>query len=61
VTLESGETAVDVARAALNVRRVDRIDRLGLGIDIARRSRQIAIKNVVAGVRLGMLGQAWVA
>jgi heavy metal translocating P-type ATPase len=35
---------------------VDQIDRLGLGIEIARRSRRIAVESVVAGIGLSVAG-----
>ncbi|PKP75218.1 MAG: heavy metal translocating P-type ATPase [Alphaproteobacteria bacterium HGW-Alphaproteobacteria-6] len=35
---------------------VDRIDRLGPGIEIARASRRIAVESVVAGIGLSVLG-----
>jgi cation transport ATPase len=35
---------------------VDRIDRLGPGIEIARRSRRIAIESVAAGLGLSVAG-----
>jgi cation transport ATPase len=35
---------------------VDRIDRHGSGIENARRSRRIAVENVVAGIGLSVLG-----
>ncbi len=44
------------AEAADVVLLVDRIDRLGPGIEIARRSRQIALESVVAGIGLSVLG-----
>jgi heavy metal translocating P-type ATPase len=44
------------AEAADVVLLVDRIDRLGPGIEIARRSRQIAAESVVAGIGLSVLG-----
>lgn len=44
------------AEAADVVLLVDRIDRLGSGIEIARRSRRIAIESVVAGIGLSVLG-----
>lgn len=44
------------AEAADVVLLVDRIDRLGPGIEIARRSRQIAVESVVAGIGLSILG-----
>ncbi|TAN00336.1 MAG: heavy metal translocating P-type ATPase [Rhizobiaceae bacterium] len=46
------------AEAADAVLLVDRLDRLGSGIEIARRSRRIAIQSVVAGVGLSILGMA---
>lgn len=44
------------AEAADVVLLVDRIDRLGLGIEIARRSRRIAVQSVVAGIGLSVAG-----
>jgi heavy metal translocating P-type ATPase len=44
------------AEAADAVLLVDRIDRLGAGIDIARSSRRIAVESVVAGIGLSVLG-----
>ncbi len=44
------------AEAADVVLLVDRIDRLGAGICIARRSRRIAMESVVAGIGLSVLG-----
>ena len=44
------------AEAADVVLLVDRVDRLGLGIEIARRSRRIAIQSVVAGIGLSVAG-----
>ena len=44
------------AEAADVVLLVDRIDRLGLGIEIARASRRIAVESVVAGIGLSVLG-----
>lgn len=44
------------AEAADVVLLVDRIDRLGPGIEIARRSRRIALESVVAGIGLSTLG-----
>ncbi|RXF75582.1 heavy metal translocating P-type ATPase [Hansschlegelia zhihuaiae] len=44
------------AEAADVVLLVDRIDRLGMGIEIARRSRRIAVESVVAGVGMSVLG-----
>jgi heavy metal translocating P-type ATPase len=46
------------AEAADTVLLVDRLDRLGSGIEIAQRSRRIAIESVVAGVGLSILGMA---
>lgn len=46
------------AEAADVVLLVDRIDRLGPGIEIARRSRRIAVESVVAGIGLSVLGMA---
>jgi heavy metal translocating P-type ATPase len=44
------------AEAADVVLLVDRIDRLGPGIEIARRSRRIAVESVVAGIGLSIAG-----
>jgi heavy metal translocating P-type ATPase len=44
------------AEAADVVLLVDRIDRLGPGIEIARRSRRIALESVIAGIGLSVLG-----
>ncbi len=44
------------AEAADVVILVDRIDRLGPGIEIARASRRIAVESVIAGVGLSVLG-----
>jgi heavy metal translocating P-type ATPase len=44
------------AEAADVVLLVDRIDRLGLGIEIAKASRRIALESVVAGVGLSIVG-----
>ncbi|TDX68757.1 heavy metal-(Cd/Co/Hg/Pb/Zn)-translocating P-type ATPase [Neorhizobium sp. R1-B] len=44
------------AEAADVVLLVDRIDRLGPGIEIARRSRRIAVESVLAGIGLSVLG-----
>lgn len=44
------------AEAADVVLLVDRIDRLGAGIEIAQRSRHIALESVVAGIGLSVLG-----
>jgi heavy metal translocating P-type ATPase len=44
------------AEAADVVLLVDRIDRLGQGIEIARASRRIAVESVVAGIGLSVLG-----
>ncbi len=44
------------AEAADVVLLVDRIDRLGAGIEVARRSRRIAVESVVAGLGLSVLG-----
>ena len=44
------------AEAADVVLLVDRIDRLGPGIQIARAARQIALQSVVAGIGLSVLG-----
>lgn len=46
------------AEAADTVLLVDRLDRLGSGIEVAQRSRRIAIESVVAGVGLSILGMA---
>lgn len=35
---------------------VDRVDRIAPGIEIARRSRRIALESVVAGISLSVLG-----
>jgi cation transport ATPase len=35
---------------------IDRIDRLGPGIEIARGARRIAIESVVAGIGLSVMG-----
>ena len=35
---------------------VDRVDRIAPGIEIARRSRRIALESVVAGIGLSVLG-----
>lgn len=35
---------------------VDRIDRLGPGIEIARGARRIAVESVVAGIGLSVMG-----
>ncbi len=35
---------------------VDRVDRLGPGIEIARGARRIAVESVVAGIGLSVLG-----
>ncbi|KAA9007141.1 heavy metal translocating P-type ATPase [Histidinibacterium aquaticum] len=50
------------AEAADVVLLVDRIDRLGPGIEIARGARRIAVESVVAGIGLsvlGMIAAAW--
>lgn len=44
------------AEAADVVLLVDRVDRLGPGIEIARRARQIAVESVVAGIGLSVMG-----
>jgi len=44
------------AEAADVVLLVDRIDRLGPGIEIAQRSRRIALESVVAGIGLSVIG-----
>jgi P-type E1-E2 ATPase len=44
------------AEAADVVLLVDRVDRLGPGMEIARRSRRIALESVVAGIGLSVLG-----
>lgn len=44
------------AEAADVVLLVDRVDRLGPGIEIARRARRIAVESVVAGIGLSVLG-----
>ncbi|MFT6224502.1 MAG: heavy metal translocating P-type ATPase [Paracoccaceae bacterium] len=44
------------AEAADVVLLVDRIDRLGLGIEIARAARRIALQSVVVGIGLSVLG-----
>ncbi|WP_205602579.1 heavy metal translocating P-type ATPase [Chelativorans alearense] len=44
------------AEAADVVLLVDRVDRLGPGIEIARRSKRIAVESVVAGIGLSVLG-----
>lgn len=44
------------AEAADVVLLVDRIDRLGPGIEIARASRRIAVESVVAGIGLSVMG-----
>lgn len=44
------------AEAADVVLLVDRVDRIAPGIEIARRSRQIALESVVAGIGLSVLG-----
>jgi cation transport ATPase len=35
---------------------VDRVDRIAPGIEIARRSRRIALESVVAGIGLSVMG-----
>ncbi|GAA3872457.1 heavy metal translocating P-type ATPase [Celeribacter arenosi] len=44
------------AEAADVVLLVDRIDRLGIGIDIAHRARRIAVESVIAGIGLSVAG-----
>jgi heavy metal translocating P-type ATPase len=44
------------AEAADVVLLVDRLDRIGPGLDIARASRRIAVESVVAGIGLSVLG-----
>lgn len=44
------------AEAADVVLLVDRLDRLGPGIEIARASRRIAVESVVAGIGLSVMG-----
>jgi len=44
------------AEAADVVLLVDRIDRLGSGIEIARGARRIAVESVVAGIGLSVAG-----
>lgn len=44
------------AEAADVVLLVDRLDRIGPGIEIARRSRRIALESVVAGIGLSVVG-----
>jgi P-type E1-E2 ATPase len=44
------------AEAADVVLLVDRVDRIAPGIEIARRSRRIALESVVAGIGLSLLG-----
>ena len=44
------------AEAADVVLLVDRIDRLGPGIEIARASRRIAVESIVAGIGLSVMG-----
>jgi heavy metal translocating P-type ATPase len=46
------------AEAADVVLLVDRIDRLGAGIGVARGARRIALQSVVAGIGLSVLGMA---
>jgi P-type E1-E2 ATPase len=48
--------AAATAEASDVVLLVDRIDRLGPGIEIARASRRIAVESVVAGIGLSVLG-----
>ncbi|MCU0906509.1 MAG: cadmium-translocating P-type ATPase [Rhodobacteraceae bacterium] len=45
------------AEAADVVLLVDRVDRIAPGIEIARRSRRIALESVVAGIGLSVLGR----
>ncbi|HVL20722.1 MAG TPA: hypothetical protein VM422_07085, partial [Amaricoccus sp.] len=52
----SSTTSAASAEAADVVLLVDRIDRLGPGIEIARRSRRIAVESAVAGIGLSVLG-----
>jgi cation transport ATPase len=44
------------AEAADVVLLVDQVNRIGAGIEIARRSRRIALESVVAGIGLSVLG-----
>ena len=44
------------AEAADVVLLVDKIDRLGMGIEIAKGSRRIAVQSVVVGIGLSVLG-----
>ncbi|SMY07279.1 heavy metal translocating P-type ATPase [Flavimaricola marinus] len=44
------------AEAADAILLIDRIDRLGIGIDIAKKSRRIAIESVIAGIGLSVAG-----
>jgi heavy metal translocating P-type ATPase len=44
------------AEAADVVLLVDRVDRIGPGVEIARRSRRIALESVVVGIGLSVLG-----
>jgi P-type E1-E2 ATPase len=44
------------AEAADVVLLVDQVNRIGAGIEIARRSRRIAVESVVAGIGLSVLG-----
>jgi P-type E1-E2 ATPase len=44
------------AEAADVVLLVDRVNRIGAGIEIARKSRRIALQSVVAGIGLSVLG-----
>jgi hypothetical protein len=44
------------AQAADAVLLVDRLDRLGTGIEIARRARRIAFESVAAGIGLSVAG-----
>lgn len=48
--------AAAAAEAADVVLLVDQIDRLGLGIEVARRARRIAVESVVAGIGLSVAG-----
>ncbi|MGO4910292.1 heavy metal translocating P-type ATPase [Pseudorhodobacter sp. W20_MBD10_FR17] len=48
--------AAAAAEAADVVLLVDRIDRLGVGIEVARRARRIAVESVVAGIGLSVAG-----
>lgn len=44
------------AEAADVVLMVDRVDRIGPGIEIARRARRIALQSVIAGIGMSVLG-----